>query len=785
MIREHLKVSYRTILKNKLFSSINILGLTIGMTCVILILLWIQNEISYESCHKKANDICQVYFKIIQGDSERKQQNISPVMADKLKNEFPEVIDAVRMSSLNSIVFRCNEKLIVENNGVASDPSIFNIMTLPFIQGNAQNSLEEPYSIVLTEKAAKRYFGDTNALGQEITLNNKYSFKVTGVIKDLPANTYLKFDYLVPFVFLKELGYDIVGNDKEVFRSAMYSTYVLLRNGSASRELSDKIGKKFTLDLKEVKFEICLVPFKDVYLNETDGRTKIMVFSLLTFIILLIASVNSITLSTAKYLTRLKEVGVKKVLGAFRKNIVSQFILESLIYSMISILLAIILSLLALPFFNQLTGKTLGISFNNVGFIACIFITTIVTGLITGIYPSLFVSSFNPVKLLKDSSSPLHFSSKLRKGLVVLQFSLSIILIVCSLVINKQKKFAANVNLGMNKNNIIYTSHENGFSDRDKVIKEELLKIPNISYVTSASSLPNDLSFAFFQWGVQDNTSRVMNEAFVDYDYLNTFKIEMSEGRFFSKDFPSDMNEAIVVNEAAVKELGIKSPVGKPFFYGTRFYTLIGIIKNVQNNSVYTSQAAPIALRLRQSGNDYLFVKIDDQIKDVAAINAVFTSFKNICDKFCPEYPLDYKYLSDFSFEIENRVVVFQKLVMYATILAILIACLGLYGLSCMELTKRTKEIGIRKVIGTTVVQVFIKISSEFVQLVGVSFVIACPVSYWVMDKALQSVAHRTTLSWWVFALAGIITLILALGTIFWQIIKIAKRNPVEALRYE
>jgi len=768
-----------------MFSSINIIGLTFGMVCVIIIALWVQNELSYEKGHEKSDNICQVYFKIIQGDSERKQQNISPVMADKLKSEYPEVDDAVRMSDLNSIVLGYKDKKIAENKGIAADKSIFNIMTLPFVEGNAQNSLDEPYSIVLTQKAAMRYFGNSSALGQEITLNNRYSFKVTGVIRDLPTNTYLNFDYIVPFAFIKELGYDIVGNDKEVFRSAMYSTYVLLRKGSDYKSLSEKISKRFSLDMKEVKFEICLVPFKDVYLEETGGRDKIMIFSLLAIIILVMGSINSINLSTAKYLTRLKEVGVRKVLGAFRKQIIYQFISESLIYSLISIVLAVLLALLILPGFNQLINKSLSLSFSNVGFIASIIMIVIFSGLVTGIYPSLFISSFNPVRLLKGSNSPLHFTSRLRKVLVISQFSLSIILIVCSLVVNKQKNFASNVNLGMNKENIIYTKLDGEASKKVETLKNELQKVPNVTSIASASSLPNALSSAFFKWGLQDKNDQRINESFVDYNYLKTFKIEMSEGRFFSKDYPSDMDGAIVVNEAAIKEVGLESPVGKPFYYGNRYYTLIGVIKNFQNNSVYTAQSEPIALRLKQSGNDYLFVKIDDNIKDAAATSQVLSSVKQICDRFSPEYPLDYKYLNEYSFEIEDRVNVFQMLVLFGTLFAILIACLGLYGLSSMELTKRTKEIGIRRVVGTSVMQILIRISSEFVRLIGISFAIACPVSYLIMDKVLQSVAYRTTLSWWIFALAGLLSILILLTTILGQTLRAASRNPVEALRCE
>jgi len=316
--------------------------------------------------------------------------------------------------------------------------------------------------------------------------------------------------------------------------------------------------------------------------------------------------------------------------------------------------------------------------------------------------------------------------------------------------------------------------------------KKDVQKIHNVRGITSAFSLPNSLSSAFFKWGLPDKNEQKINESFVDYDYLKTFKIEMVEGRFFSKDYPSDIDGgSLIVNEAAIKAVGLESAVGKPFYYGNRYYTLIGIIKNFQNNSVYSAKSEPIALRLKQSGNEYLFVKIDDRIKDPVVTSQVMSSVKQICNRFSPEYPLEYKYLNDYSFEIEDRVQVFQKLVLYGTVFAILIACLGLYGLSSLELAKRTKEIGIRKVVGTSVLQILVKISSEFMWLNGISFVIACPVAYALMNRALQNIAYRTPLSWWIFALAGLFSVIILLSTIIGQTLKAAMQNPVDALRRE
>lgn len=783
MYRNYIKITFRNMLHDKSVSIINILGLAIGMTCVILIILWIQRELSYDNYHKKAKDICEVYLKSIHGEDIGLQAGIAPSIAGKLKNEFPEINNVVRIGFPGVTVFKYDNKLISESNGIAADTSIFNIFTYPFISGDPKYALNEPYSIVLTETMAKKYFGKNNAIGQIITLNTKYSFKVTGVIKDLPQNSYVKFDFIVPFTYLKEIGFDIVGSD---YYPCMYFTYALLQPDVSYKGLSSKISKRFFADGKDVKFEICLVPFKSVYLQETGGKTKIVIFSLLGLIIIVIASVNFINLSTAKFLNRLKEVGIRKVLGANRKQLVVQFLIESTIYSILAIDIAILFTKLILPGFNTFIHTTIVINYTNAFFILSLFIIVVITGIFAGIYPSLFISSFSPIQVLKGNNSPGHSLARLRKVLIVFQFTLSIILIVCSITLNKQKRFVTNFNLGLNKENILYARLDGEIVNNFETLKNELLRIPNIQYVTSASALPIDInSDLYTQWGVQDNHDRRICETYVDYDYLKTFKIKLVEGRFYSKYFLTDQDQSIVVNEAAIKKLGLKSPIGKQFYYWDHYYTLIGIVESFQHNSLYESQPIPVALRLRPNTNDFLFIKINDHIKDIYGASQIFNMVKTICDKFSPNYPLDYKYLNDYSFEIENKVQVFQKLTLYGTLLAIFIACLGLYGLSYIELVKRTKEIGIRKVIGATSFQILLKLSMEFIKLVGIAFIIACPVAYFIMDKILQYYAYRTSLSWWIFVLAGFLTVMISLITVFWQSLKVATRNPVDALRYE
>jgi putative ABC transport system permease protein len=783
MFKNYMVIALRYIFRDKLYSLINITGLATGMACAILILLWVQDELSYDRFHTKAENICQAYLKGIQEENTSYQSTTSPAIAAILKNEYPEIIDAVRIGMLEDMVVRVEEKIVNESAGIAADPSLFNILTYTFIQGDAKQALTDPFSIVLTESMAHKYFGERNPLGQSIRLHNKFNVQVTGIIKDLPVNAYYKFDYIVPFVFLKELGYDIYGS---AFFPCNYLTFVLLKDNINYKVVSDKISKRIMSEGREIKFEICLVPLLETYLFDTGGRQKLYVFSLIAFIIVILASINFMNLATARSINRSREIGVRKVAGANRGQLITQFLGESTLITAIAIIIAIILADFLLPEFNAYTGKVIKIQYLSFSFISGLVGIALLTGILAGLYPALFISSLNPANIFKDGMKRGTKKTNLRKSLIFIQFVLSIFFIICTIVMSKQINYIRNFNLGLNKNNIVYIPLNEEAQKKSLLMKNALLQHPNIVYVSTASKIPISIrSGSFFQWGVNDDHARRICETFVDYDYLKTFDIKLSAGRFYDKSFPADQDESIVVNEAAMDKVGLSAWIGKPFYYDNRYYTLIGVVKNFQHNSPLNEPPGPIAIRLRPQSNQFLFVKINPKISDIHAIGESVSYIKSVCQNLCPDQPLQYQFLNNFSFGRERIVQARQKLMFYSTILAIVISCLGLFGISSFLYSQRIKEIGIRKALGASVATIVILLTRNLLFWVMVANLVAWPIAWYAMNIWLQNFYHRVTLEWWIFLASGILALVIAGLTVGWLAVRSAIANPIDSLRYE
>jgi len=559
-----------------------------------------------------------------------------------------------------------------------------------------------------------------------------------------------------------------------------------LQKNISYHEVSAKVSQRLISEGKEIKFEICLVPLSDVYLLDTGGKQKLYVFSLIALIILVIGSINFMNLATARSISRSKEIGIRKVAGAHRSQVIKQFMGESLLLTFIAACFAIVLAEMFLSHFNEYTGKQIVINFSDFHFIFGLIGIIILTGVLAGMYPALFLSSFRPANILKDQIKAGSGKTLLRKSLVVLQFVLSIFFIICTIIMSDQVKYIRNFNLGMNKDNIFYVNLEGDIRNKYSTVKNELLKNPAISYITSASQLPNVIrSGSYFQWGVNDDRNRRMCHTYVDCDYLETFEMEMAAGRFYDKKFSTDLTESIIVNETAIKKIGLKSPVGKPFYYINQYYNLIGIVKDFQHNSPLNIPPEPLTILLRPEGNKYLFIKINPNVTDIHTITETTNFIKSVCDKFSPNRPLEYSFLNDFSYNRERTIQARQKIIFYSTILAIFISCLGLFGLSSLMNKQRTKEIGIRKVLGASLSGIFVMLSKEFAKWVLIANIIAWPIAYFVMTKWLQNFAYRTNIGWWTFLLAGIFALVIALLTVSYQAIRAALANPVNAMRYE
>jgi putative ABC transport system permease protein len=781
MFKNYLRTMLRNLLKYKMYSSINILGLAVGLMCTLLILLWVHDELSVDNYHVKRDRIAQAYLKGIQDKNANFQETVSPAIAPMLLDNYPEVIDAVRMGRLQEVVLKYENKMIIESSGAVSDPAVFSIFSYEFIEGN-QNALDDPHAIVLTASTARKYFGDEEPVGKILTMDNTFDFHVTGVIRDLPANAYRKFDFLVPFVFLKELGYDITGTS---FYPCNYLTYVLLDNHVDIQNLSDKVSKLIFSKGKEITFEICLIPFNDVYSFDTGGRLKSIILILIASFILSIACINFMNLSTARSMIRAKEIGVRKVTGASRFEIAKQFLSESIFLTLIAAILALGLVEFSLPYFNRITGKVLAIQLDDPLFVAGMLGLILLTGILAGIYPAVYLSGFDPVRILKNTAVGSTRKSY-RQVLIVFQFILSIFFIICTILLSRQIHYLRTFNYGINKNNIIYVRLDGDVIKKYDMVKNELVQNPNITHVTSASVLPIAVSSgSFWIWGINDKIGRRICPIFVGYDFLETFDIKMADGRFYSQEYSRDASESIIVNETAIRKIGLENPVGKPFFFDRRYFNLVGIVRDYQHNSPLNCPTEPMVFWLKPGGDHYLFVKINPAITDIETITATVHHIDKICNRFSPERPLNCRFMSDFSFQTERDLLSLNQLILTSTILMIFVACLGLYGLTAFLNERKTKEIGIRKALGASVTGIVIMLSREFCKWVLLANIFAWPLAYYAVRYLLQDYAYRISISLWVFIAAGFSAFIIALFTVSWQAIRAATVNPVEALRYE
>ena len=782
MFKNLLKTAIRNILKHKTYTLINIFGLAIGLTCAILILLWVQDELSIDNYQKNRDHICQAYLKGTQEDQISFQSTTSPAIATILGSEYPEIKETVRIGGLGEVVLKAGNTRILETGGIAADPSVWSVFSYAFIHGDPNVSLENPYSIILSESTARKYFGKTDVLGQVLRLDDQFDLQVTGVIQDLPQNTYRSFDFVVPFVFLKNLGQDIEGSP---FFPCSYLTYALLELEVDYENLSEKIQNRIFSRGDIMSFEIVLMPFKDTYMFDTGGRIKIMALGLIALMILGIACINFMNLATARSTLRAKEIGIRKVTGADKSLIARQFLGEALFLTGLATVLAIILTDLILRYFNDMTGKNLALNFSSPGFVLSLIGLILITGLLAGTYPAIFLSRFDPVKILKQKALASRRAT-LRKVLIVTQFVFSIIFIVTTVIMSRQLQYVQNFNLGVNEDNVIYVRLEGDIQDKYLPLKQELLQNPRIAQVTTASTLPTAIrTGSYFSWGKNDDVGRRICETRVSFDYLETFEIEMAEGRFFSDAFPNDANESIVINETALRTVELTDPVGKPFYYGDRYYTLIGVVKDFQHNKTLTRPPDPLSFFLRPEGNELLFVKINPNLIDARTITEVVSFIRQTCDRFSPERPLNYQFLNEFSFEFEQTMELVRKIILYSTIMAIVVSCLGLFGLSAFLNEQKTKENGIRKVLGASIPGLIVKSSREFLQWVLLATVIATPIAWLGLQQFLQNFAYRISMNLWIFLFSGGIALGIALITVSYHAVKAATSNPIDAIRYE
>ncbi|MFC1887210.1 ABC transporter permease [Candidatus Cloacimonadota bacterium] len=783
MFKNYLKIAFRNLFRQKVFSAINIIGLAIGLACGILLSLWIFDEMSYDKFHENGDHIYRI-LETQTYSAQSMQVAVTPVpLAEAIKNDFPEIIYAARYDNNPRQELKVGDKKVPDNDAAFVDPDFFRMFTFPVIEGSSTPFLENN-SIVLTKETAEKLFGEEEAIGKFVTAYNK-DLQVTAIIDNVPVNSHLRFDFLVPFQLLVERNPDL-----DSWGSNSIHTYIQLQVNVNSAQMSGKI-KGFLKEHNEGgSSDLYLQSIKDTYLHSVglvadfggmgDFR-YIILFGIIAVFIIVISSVNFISLSTARYTKRAKEVGLRKVVGSNRKQLISQFLCESMLLLIIALLISLIFVELCLPAFNNIAAKELSILYllKPIMLIGLVVFVLII-GFLTGIYPAFLLSSFKPVKALKGSQITGSKGSTFRKIMVVTQWSLSIILIIGTLMISKQLQFMKNKKLGFEKEQIVYSGIPG--IDNLAAVKEELLKNPNVENVSATMALPHNImnSSSGAVWeGQADDVSFLLHYNIVDYGMIETFKIEMVDGRSLAEEYSDAENFGIVLNEEAVKQMGLEDPVGKEFTMWSMQGQIVGIMKDFHFKPLH-NPIEPMIFMVVPQYLRYLVVRIaaEDQENTLAFLEETVA-------KFDQENSYKFRFFDDRydnMYRAEQQMGIVLKIF---TGLAIFIACLGLFGLSAFMTQQRTKEIGIRKVLGAGIPNIIIILSKEFTKWVIIANIIACPIAYYIINKLFQNFAYHVDISYIIVGITIFSSIIVAVLTVSFQTVKAATSNPVNALKYE
>lgn len=811
MIANYLRSAWRNITKHKFISFINIFGLTTGLTCCLIIITYIVNELSYDKFNVNADRTYRVTraFYSANGVENLHLSAVAPPFGPLLKVAFPDIEKVTRIYPTGTIVLKYKDKLFNEKNGAFADENFFDVFSVNVIKGDKKTALNDPYNVMITNEIAKKYFGDEDPINKTIILDNtKHEFKVTGVFEPFPSNSHMHPNLLLSFNTLKD---NAIYGEKQLetnYGNNSFYTYLLLpKNYNAemiSRQLSPFLDKYVHMqgtppNIKTSQTtKLTMEKLTDIHLKshlddemEPEGSiTRVYIFSIIAAFILLIACINYMNLSTARSALRAKEIGVRKVIGAQRKEIIRQFLGESILVTWVALIFGMILTWLLLPYINGLSH--LNLSFNSLlswNILTGVLCLPFVIGLLSGIYPAIFMSSFRPVQVLKGMLKVGSGNISFRKVLVVLQFSISIVLIVATTVVFQQLRFMQTTSLGFNKDHILVTPYSGTLTTQFESFRQELLKNPAVKSVGRSSRIPSgrlldDQGAQVIEGGKNVATKIELKYVTTDHDFIPTYGMKLAAGRNFSRDFISDTAN-YVINETAVKELGWKTPqnaIGKDLTYGGTKGKIIGVVQDFHFESL-RQNIIPILFFLPSPKSGYynnISIKIDG-----SNVQSAISTIRDTWHQYVPNVPFDYTFLDERFQKLYEAEQQQSQLFTIFSFLAIFIACLGLFGLSAFTISQRVKEIGVRKVLGASVPQIVIELSKDFLKLVVFSTVVAWPVAWLLMHRWLLDFAFKIDLSWWVFAAAGIIAFIIAFATISLQTIKAANVNPVKSLRSE
>ncbi|MGF7038378.1 ABC transporter permease [Mucilaginibacter lappiensis] len=786
MLKNYVKTAWRNLFRNKFYSFINIAGLTAGLAIGILILLWVQDELSFDGFHKNADNIYRVELFGGTGASKQIWESTVAPIGQLAKQELTEVQDQVRITpNWYFSLYKYKQKVFGEQNVVFADPSLFNIFDFPLVEGNTAKPFVSDNSVVITKKTARKYFGTDDAIGKVLVADGKENFTVSGVIDDFPLNSSINFDMIMPMSY--QVKSILVNSKMDVntdFSNYSYQTYFKVKPGTSLKKLSADL---FNIHIKhraeDTDAEYLLLPINKMHLYNADGTDRgiqtVRIFIIIALVILLIACINYVNLSTARSLLRAKEISMRKIIGAGKMQLFIQFLAETALLFLITTLFALFAIYLLMPVFNQLAGKQLVFNLLNPHIWLIITITVIATLALSSIYPAMLLSSFEPLKALKGKINGSIGDALFRKILVVVQFTFSVVLIVSTLVITQQLKYIQSKNLGYDKSHVFGVWMRDASRHYDAV-KAELLKQPGVEGVTRATGniINSGMISGDNSWeGKAPGQTFILHPMGIDKDFIQFFKLKMQQGSSFSGAVADSTH--FILNEAALREIGMKNPIGKHFRFQKTNGTIIGVIKDFHFASL-REKIAPAIFFYRPAVYQTMYIKTSTN-NAAAAIAAAGSQFK----QYNGEFPFSYNFLDEIFNNLYQGEQREGTLFNYFAGMAILISCLGLLGLAAYTAQVRTREIGVRKVLGASVTGVIGLLAKDFIKLVFIAIVVATPIAWYAMNNWLDAFAYRIPIHWTVFVLAAGIAIVIAFATISFQSIKAAMANPVKSLRSE
>lgn len=787
MLVNYFKSALRNIKRNKVYASISILGLALGIGSLFFILVYIRYETSFDNFHDKQNRIYRLVVETnFSGQTDRSPWSYAPLGPD-LQADYPQIESVLRLRPVNGIL-KYQDKQFEEDNLFYADSSFFDIFSFPLKEGDPTTALRDPYTMVITERMAHKYFGDADPLNKTIRFNNDYDLRVTGVLDDIPENSHLQFEGLISFETAISTGVN------RNFGHAAYYTYLLLvkhaRVDHIEADSPDFIARHFGEQYRE-NFKLYLQPLRRIHLHSYDdygfrsagNYGDLLNLLLIGILIILVASINYTNLAIAASARRAHEVGMRRTLGAFRRQLVAQFLGESLTLAFLALLVPIILTEVLLPYIGNIVNKDIIIGLHDVIPLAIMILSiTLVIGILSGLYPAFVFARIPVISALKGTYRANPGKSRMRQLLIIFQFTISIILIVGTIVVYHQIKFMKNADPGFDAGNVVVIPFGNSpLRTNWEAFENELRNNPSVLGYTASSSYPGGWLAAdpFVPEGSEQNEHRVVNVMRIDHSFLDTYGIPLAKGREFLRQLATDPENSILINESAVKAFGWDSAVGKKIEWtarGSHTYTVIGVVKDFHYQT-FRDQIAPLCLQLMPEYN-YLSVKIRPEDRPAA-----LAFIENTWRKFAPNYPFDYFNVDDKFASLYGDEEQKMSIIGTFSFLAIFIACLGVFGLTSFEMVKRTKEIGIRKVFGASNLKIFLMLSLDMCKPILIAIIIGCPIAYYVMNRWLESYAYRIPLGWSTFALAGITVFVLAFLTVSYQSARAAMVNPAATLR--